>query len=382
MEGRPVRDTFTALEAELNHSFFERREPIRGLLVGLLARQHVLFLGPPGTAKSALVEDLCSRIGGNYFKWLLGRLTAPEEIFGPVSLKALEQDSYRRKIDGKLPTSTIGFLDEIFKCNSAVLNMLLPILNERQFFNDGQPVQVPLQMMVGASNELPEDREELGALWDRFALRYIVDYIRDPNNFGRFLQAVAGGQAPATHTTITTQDLAGAQAGVKLVRLDAIARHFLLIRDAMADLNLQVSDRRFAQSLSLVQANAWLEGRTAATEEDLGILAHALWQEPSQAVQVRQTLIGLINPLEQKAIELLDQAQEQYHKAIKAPDDKATQAGTEAVAKLKRITTALTELQTNARGQGRSTATIDQGLHQVAAWNSEVIQKCLGIPIS
>ena len=154
-----MRDKFLAIESELNAIYFEREEVIRGLLIGLLTRQHVLLLGPPGTAKSMLANDICSRIGGRYFHWLLARTSTPEELFGPISLKALEADSYRRVTTGKLPEANIAFVDEIFKCNSAVLNSMLSVLNERLFFNDGAPVEVPLQMAVGASNELPEDRK-------------------------------------------------------------------------------------------------------------------------------------------------------------------------------------------------------------------------------
>ena len=186
-----LRNKFLAIEKELNRDYQERRDVIRGLLVGLLSREHVLLLGPPGTAKSALAEDLCNRIGGRYFRWLLARTSTPEELFGPVSLRALEQDSYRRVTTGKLPEATVAFLDEIWKANSAVLNTMLSVLNERLFFNDGQLVKVPLEFAVGASNELPEDREELGALWDRFLLRYLVGYIRDLRNFETML---LGGQ--------------------------------------------------------------------------------------------------------------------------------------------------------------------------------------------
>ena len=61
-----MRQKFLQIEQELKKTYFERDEEVHGSIVALLARQHVLF-GPPGTAKSQLVEDLCARIGGNYF---------------------------------------------------------------------------------------------------------------------------------------------------------------------------------------------------------------------------------------------------------------------------------------------------------------------------
>jgi len=65
---------------------------------------------------------------------------------------------------------------EIFKANSAILNALLTLLNERLFDNGSARVRVPLISMVGASNELPES-EELDALYDRFLLRREVGQV-------------------------------------------------------------------------------------------------------------------------------------------------------------------------------------------------------------
>lgn len=375
-----MRNKFIQIEQEMNRSFFERREVVRGLLVGLLARQHVLLLGPPGTGKSALVEDLCRRVGGQYFRWLLARTSTPEELFGPVSLKALENDSYKRVTTGKLPEATVSFLDEIFKANSAVLNSLLSVLNERLFFNNGTPTQVPLEMCVGASNELPEDREELGALWDRFLLRYVVGYIRDQRAF----EAMLAGQDPAgQRTTITGEELAGAQAEVRQVDLSRAIPQVSSLRQKMGEMNIPVSDRRWKQVLDLVRAHAWLEGRAQATDDDLVILAPVLWQEPGQIAQVRQTIMGLANPLDHKAQDLLDQATEIYQAALMEveKEEGASKAGMEANAKLQRITKLLEKLAEEARQKGKSDTRITEALEKVIGMNTEVVKRCLGVKI-
>ena len=140
----------------LNSKFFEREKEVEGILVALLSRQHMLMIGPAGTAKSALSSELAKIIEGTvYFQWLLTKFSTPEEVFGPLSLKGLEQGVYKRITTSKMPEANLVFLDEIFKANSAILNSLLTLINERLFYNNGSPVQVPLMSVIGASNEYP-----------------------------------------------------------------------------------------------------------------------------------------------------------------------------------------------------------------------------------
>lgn len=147
-----------AIGNELNNMFFERDEVINNAMRALAIGQSMLLLGPPGTGKSNLTEELCSRIeGGTFFQWLLNRTSDPSEILGPYSIKAMEQDRFLRVTNGKLPEAHIVFLDEIFKCNEPTLNIMLPLINEKKFYNDGVAVPVPLISMFAASNELPED---------------------------------------------------------------------------------------------------------------------------------------------------------------------------------------------------------------------------------
>jgi MoxR-like ATPase len=172
------------LRASLMAQFPERKDVIDGSLAAVLAGEHVLLIGPPGTAKSALVRCLAQVFGGSYFERLLTKFSTPEELFGPISLQALAQDRFVRLTAGKLPEAEFAFVDEIFKSNSAVLNALPSVINERVFHNDGAPVRCPLVSLFAASNELPEGKE-LEALFDRFLLRFDVRLPAGRREFAR-----------------------------------------------------------------------------------------------------------------------------------------------------------------------------------------------------
>lgn len=215
-----------AIERELNRTFLEREEQIRGLLCALLASENVLLLGLPGAAKSALIRDLCERVsgGGRYFRTLLTRFSTPEQILGPWSVQGLANDSYTRKSAGYLPEADLAFVDEIFKANSAVLNELLPILNEREVFTDGSFQRIPLKMVVGASNEMPHDRNELDALWDRFMVRFTVSYLSDAAFRDLISPAASGSHAAGPKTRLGEDDLASLRRGVESLDTRTTAR--------------------------------------------------------------------------------------------------------------------------------------------------------------
>src|SRR3954468_9059018 len=141
----------------MEQHFLDKQEIIRLLLVSVAAGEHMLLVGPPGTAKSALVRTFAKLIDAKYFEYLLTRFTEPNELFGPVDIRAFREGSYTRRTERMLPEAEIVFLDEIFKSNSAILNSLLSVLNERSWANGADVVRVPLLSLFGASNEVPND---------------------------------------------------------------------------------------------------------------------------------------------------------------------------------------------------------------------------------
>ncbi|MBL8334216.1 MAG: AAA family ATPase, partial [Rubrivivax sp.] len=275
MSALPTPDALRAHLAALEHGLLERGTAVRLVLLAALAREHVLLIGPPGTAKSELARRLHHCFAGaRYFERLLTRFSTPEELFGPLSLKALEDDRYERLIDGYLPTAGIAFLDEVFKANSAILNALLTLLNERTFDNGRERLATPLISVVGASNEPPAD-ESLLAFHDRFLLRVPVQPVGDAA-FGALLQLDDAEPAgpPAAIGAVERAAVLAARAGVALG--DETLAALVALRAEVARQGLTVSDRRWRQLVALMRCAAVTEGRGALDPLDLWLAPYVV----------------------------------------------------------------------------------------------------------
>ena len=177
------------VEDTLNKLYVAREGYSRALILALMTKEHVVLVSPPGTAKSAMVRDLARLVRARFFMYLMTKFTEPSEIFGPLDIAALREGRYVRVTKGKLPEAEIAFLDEVFKANSAVLNSLLSVLQERVYYDGYTEIRVPLWTLIGASNEVPEE-PELQALYDRFAVRVFEGYLQSEGDIMAALDAV------------------------------------------------------------------------------------------------------------------------------------------------------------------------------------------------
>jgi MoxR-like ATPase len=256
-----------------------------------VAGEHLLVLGPPGTAKSQAVRQVARALGGRYFEYLLGRFTEPSEIVGPVDLRRLRDGVVETQTSGMLPEAEVAFLDEVFLGSTAILNTLLSLLNERTFRRGATAMNVPLRVCVGAANHLP-DEEALAAFADRFLLRCFVEPVSDAQ-----LEELLEGGWRVDHGEVPTAaslgDVDRLAAVARTANLDQVRPQLAEAIRALRAAGIALSDRRVVKLQRLIAAAAALDGRTAASAADLWPIVYAVPSAEGQA-QAREVLRPLL----------------------------------------------------------------------------------------
>lgn len=277
----------------LNHvkSIFVDKDTIIDLMgICLVARENLFMLGPPGTAKSAIVHALAERLRGKTFEYLLTRFTEPTELFGPFDIRKLREGELITNTEGMLPEANLVFLDELLNANSAILNSLLMALNERIFRRGREMRKLPMLMAVGASNHLPED-EALQALFDRFLIRVRCDYVdtallNKVLDAGWKLEQRKTGEFPE----VTYDEILFLQDCINRVDISAIREAYINLVHKLRNAGVKVSDRRAVKLQRVVAASALLCKRNHAVVSDLWVLRY-IWDTDDQA----EIIAGIIN---------------------------------------------------------------------------------------
>ena len=365
-----LQDKFQNLRDALDAELVERSEIVDTMILSLLSKTHHFQLGTPGVAKSYSIRKLESHIDGfgpgDSFEVLLTRFTSLEEVMGPFDLRALEDGHYRRNTDGMAPDAKFWFIDEIFKCSSSLLNSLLWALNERQFRNDGTVVDIPLWTMFSASNELPES-DELGALFDRIHFRMLTKPIQESSSFVQMLSDRKTELSGVTNRKIISwTDIETAYQEVMNVDIPIDVLEALnSVRGLMRAEGIEPTDRRFVESLRIIKACAWLDGQATADVEHCRPLAHMFWDTPDQISKVQRIMLELANPLDKKALELLEvveKMQSELDKLLREDMDQQikNKRGVELHNRVDRATKELAALSAEVKASGRRSAKTEE----------------------
>lgn len=291
-----ARERILDLNNRLKEFFLKRDEILKLMVTATAAQEPMLFIGRPGTAKSLLVSVFCQAMNvpqSDYFEYMLTKFTEPSEIMGPVDIQELKRGRYLRKVKGHLPEAKIAFLDEIFKANSAILNMLLTVINERKYYQEGAPIPVPLVCLFAASNEIP-DFGEFDALKDRFILKVETLPVRNSCfheliRFGTRFEARSFQQEKPWKSDCTLDDFLLIHDYIltnvlpKMIEHDddtllgdeKITKAFKTLISVLADeLKVEITDRKLIKLYKLILTQAFIFNGGRVTREDLKILRY------------------------------------------------------------------------------------------------------------
>lgn len=317
-EAEDIRTRINRFRTALGRFFVDKQHLIDLMVVAAVAQEPLLLVGPPGTAKSDLVLKFKDALGiqeVDYFEYMLTRFSEPSEIIGPIDINELRDGRYIRREQGKLPTAKLAFLDEIFKSNSAILNILLTIINEKKFYQDGVPQPVALRILFAATNEVPE-HGELGALKDRFVLKAESLSVQN-DHFEALIDAGLKAevwrnlhQKPWVEGHTSLDDFVKAHrylmmlfgatdnGGVAQDRLqyfpDDVFREFQrVVKTLVREDKIFISDRKLVKLYKLFRVRSWIFTGGAVTRDDLRLLSY-LGETPEEMALLREKVPNLL----------------------------------------------------------------------------------------
>jgi MoxR-like ATPase len=295
------------LRMQLRSALVGRTEVADGVMMGLLAGESVLMLGEPGTAKSCLARLAAEAItDARRFFVQLHPAMPPEDLFGPYDLKRMKSTGeWARRWQRFLPAANAAVIDEVFRGSGAILDTMLKAINEHRYEDDGGEIDVPLELLVGTTNSVP-DEPHLQAMYDRWVLRYYVKPPQTSNDMTAILSMTA---EPSVDATVTMEQVHRARADVRQVPVPkAVIDAFTRVWSELRAQGLQLSARKARKVLGLMQARAWMSGRDEVDTSDLDVIADVAWSDPEQYPAVRRIVLQSVSPASAEAVEALDNA--------------------------------------------------------------------------
>lgn len=305
-----IRNKLLNIEKKLNETFVEREQEIHNALLTMLSRTTTLFYGPPGTAKSIIVEAICSHIkDAVYFRKQLFSELPPEGVLGPYNVKKLTEGVFERNVDGYLPTAHLGFIDEVFRASPGVLDSLFGIMNEREFRNGKKVLRTPWLGLFFATNKIPKNVD--AAFLDRFYLKSHVRRVQRTDHMAEILFTWNGSPMlkvdrsngftervnPNEKDMVVLENLEEATEEIfKLKLIDKAAEAASKIYSTLNASGFDVSERKMKVSMRLAASEAWLGGSETIEPEHMAILMDIIPCDPEQVSRVADVVLIITNP--------------------------------------------------------------------------------------
>ncbi|MDP2272079.1 MAG: AAA family ATPase [Archangium sp.] len=223
---------FRGFFTELREAFVERESLFTQLELALLCKEHVLIIGPPGTAKSAIAGAVLGRIVDeksgrpSLFSKQLAENTVQTDLIGPVDFKVLTETGRTEHLTEEGMLGAVhAFLDEVFDGRDMLLRSILNVLHERELKHGRKVTPGRCECAVMTSNRylsevLQRSPETLQAFADRISfICFAPKSFSRRSSRGQMLHRAQTGQRPALHARMTLQQLDVLQEAVEAVEV-------------------------------------------------------------------------------------------------------------------------------------------------------------------
>lgn len=297
-EGRSpdeVRMSLRAMANQLNSVFIQRGHAVDAIILALLTGMNYLLVGGPGTAKTALAEASSKHLHGARFfaPSALGAYTTLSDLVGERDIPALMQGVSKRQTRGKLAAVEVAFLDELFKASDPTCNTLLSLFNERRF----EGMSTPLWSVGSASNwpEVLSMKPVVRAFWDRLHFRVVIEDVTSKDALKKLL--VSGAEMARTpyeakpDARVTMDELRACAKEIRKVTItDDVQAMLISVFERLTAEKIAISSRRLVQLQMVLQASAWMQGRTTTGIQDFRHLLWCCWTRKDDLTKVKAIL--------------------------------------------------------------------------------------------
>lgn len=261
------------LRANMESVFFGKRAAVTQVLVGLIARGHVLIEDVPGVGKTVLARSLARSINCNFNRIQLTPDMLPSDILG-VSVYNQESKSFDFKA-GPIFANII-LADEINRTTPRTQSSLLEAMNDYSVTIDGNTMTLPAPFMVIATQNpfefegtylLPENQ------LDRFLLRVSLGYPERDREKEILKQQPGRFKLEHLDAVLSIDEVTSLQGQAAQVKIDASLLEYLMdIVEATRKeelLHVGISPRGSLALMQASQALALVEGRDYVTPDDI-----------------------------------------------------------------------------------------------------------------
>jgi len=359
-----------ALMNSVSSNFVERETMVEAFILGLVSNEHSFVLGPPGTAKTSVANQLTKGIGGSLWRIVMNPDVTRDSLVGTIDPIAYEQGTWSRKWSS-LATCDVAIIDEVWK-SAGNINILLDALEERRVREGDEDRPIPLLSAISMSNELPEDGERQ-AIYDRFLIRLHCDYITDLNNFEAML--VSSATTTEIEKMVSIGELKLMSACAELLALNApkdLIDIFKELRMEIGQNGRTVSDRRWKKSLKLACAHALLYDH-APSQVDAKICVYTLWQERDEIADIKMLVMGLSDPFTSEILSA-KAGLESLEKSLNEVDPTDLMAKSELSSKADELSGVSEKLMRDTRASAAQVEEMQEIQNALLDWNKRLLK--------